>query len=221
MRGRATATADASARSMRRRRRWRRRTLRLLSALVATSAGGYVALLSLAPILLVTGNQADDPGAPADAIVVLGGHSVERAPVAAALYRAGRAPLVVASGDVDCGEVAEYLQAGGVPKGAIRAECNSGTTAENAAFSLDMLRPYEVERIIVVTSWAHTRRAGQCFRAAAGDGIAVDVVGSVAPPFGWRFDVDGDALHVVAEYVKIAWYGFGTRCARAAAEVGG
>lgn len=218
MTGRATALADATGPGVRRRRRWRRRVLILLAVLVAASAGAYVALLSLAPILLVTGEQAGHPGARADAIVVLGGHSVERAPVAAALYRAGRAPLVMASGDVDCGEVAGYLQDGGVPKAAIRVECTSGSTAENAAFSLDMLRPYGVGRIIVVTSWAHTLRAGLCFRAAADDGTVVDVVGSVPPPVEVRFDLDVDALRVVAEYVKIAWYGFGLRCAWTAAE---
>ena len=109
------------------------------------------------------------PLEPVDAIVVLGGEAQERPDRAAALYRRGLAPLVIISGDGDCLDVAERLRAGGVGPDAIRFDCLSGNTAENAAFSVRILRKASARSVIVVTSWWHTKRALRCFVRSAPD----------------------------------------------------
>jgi uncharacterized SAM-binding protein YcdF (DUF218 family) len=145
------------------------------------------------------------PLEPADAIVVLGGESQERPDRAAALYRRGLAPLVIVSGDGDCLDVAERLRAGGVGPGAIRLDCLSGNTAENAAFSARILRSAGARSVIVVTSWWHTERAFRCFVRSAPD-MKVFMELPVDPPHFWRTMGRPDGVHVQLEYLKMLWY---------------
>ncbi|HWH70654.1 MAG TPA: YdcF family protein, partial [Candidatus Sulfotelmatobacter sp.] len=115
----------------------------------------------------------------ADVIVVLGGGGGDRAKRAAELFLAGAAPRILVSGDGDTESNRRLLIRQGVPAAAIQVEPNSMNTQQNATFSAPLLRRAGrdvvhsvpdiasgtgARRVIVVTSWYHSRRALQCFR---------------------------------------------------------
>lgn len=129
-----------------------------------------------------------------DAIVVLGaplapGGSLsrvleERATAAVALYRAGGAPIVVASGGTthrapraEADALAEALAAAGVPD--VIVERESRTTAENARFTARLLAPRGVRSVWLVTQPFHARRAERLFRSAGFDARAWHITDSV------------------------------------------
>ncbi|MGE5187179.1 MAG: YdcF family protein [Acidobacteriota bacterium] len=124
-----------------------------------------------------------DPLAPLDAIVVLGAPLArggtltsalrERAAAAAELYRAGGAPLIVASGGVTHGApraeadaIAEALLAAGVPQHAVLVEAASLTTADNARLTAQLLAPRGARRVWLVTQPFHGKRAARLFTSA-------------------------------------------------------
>jgi uncharacterized SAM-binding protein YcdF (DUF218 family) len=51
----------------------------------------------------------------------------------------------------------------GVPSGFIETENESRTTKENAIDAVRLLRKQGAHRVIIVTSWYHSRRALACF----------------------------------------------------------
>lgn len=125
----------------------------------------------------------------ADAIVVLGGAvappghgmpypdlspAADRIWHAARVFRAGKAPVVVASGGSDpaladvpeAQVIAELLQELGVPAGAILQERDSRTTYENAQFTARLLQGRHVRTILLVTSALHMRRSVVEFQRA-------------------------------------------------------
>ena len=107
-----------------------------------------------------------------DVIVVLGGGSHERPERAAELFRERVAPRIIVSGLGDCTINRRLLIEAGVPSGAIEMENQSRTTKENAQFTVKLLRKPDslpAKRVIVVTSWYHSRRALACFRHYAPD----------------------------------------------------
>jgi len=114
-----------------------------------------------------------------DAIVVLGAPLLpsgalspildERVAAAAALYGAGGAPRVVASGGVTHGApraeavaIEEGLRAAGVPD--VLVEDRSRTTEQNARFTAELLG--RGRRVWIVTQPFHGRRAALLFRRA-------------------------------------------------------
>lgn len=101
-------------------------------------------------------------GVTADVIVVLGG-GAERPVRAAELYHAHVAPRILLTGEGDDEINRQILLAHGVPAKAIEVENKSTTTQENAEFSLKLLREDDVHRVILVTSWYHSRRALKTF----------------------------------------------------------
>ncbi len=105
----------------------------------------------------------------ADALVVLGGGTDERPTRAAELFKEGAAPLVLVSGSGDCELNVRILKQNGVPEAAILREPNSLSTLENARMSVPLLHAKGVHRVIIVTSWYHSRRALACFQRAAPD----------------------------------------------------
>jgi uncharacterized SAM-binding protein YcdF (DUF218 family) len=111
----------------------------------------------------------DDGQNQADAIVLLGGGSGERPTRAAELFRAGVAPRILVSGEGDASGNRLLLMNRGVPSKAIELEPNSKTTKENAQFSIPLLRAEGARKVVVVTSWYHSRRALKCFRHYAPD----------------------------------------------------
>lgn len=129
-----------------------------------------------------------------DAIVVLGAPLTpsgaltpvleERVAAAAALYRAGGAPVVVATGGTTHGApraeadaLAEALHAADVAD--VLVERESRTTAENARLTSRLLEPRSVRTVWIVTQPFHARRAERLFRAAGFDARAWHIIDSV------------------------------------------
>lgn len=118
---------------------------------------------------------------PADAIIAIsGGDTSARADEAIKLYRAGWAPLMIFSGaaqDKSGPSNAEVMraraEAQGVPAADILIENLATNTAENAKNTLTISRNYELNRIILVTSAYHQRRASLEFRSFFGSSIQV------------------------------------------------
>jgi len=110
----------------------------------------------------------DDPPQQADAIIILSDDNFlgERASQAAALYRAGWAPRIVASGRQlrSYAGIAELMQhdlvQDGVPASAvIRFPHRASDTREEAKALSNLLAQRGWKRILLVTSNYHTRRA--------------------------------------------------------------
>ena len=99
----------------------------------------------------------------ADVIVLLGGGSHERPERAAELFKAHAASRLIISGEGDDEINRHLLIQAGVPAGAIQLEGKSRTTRENAEFTVKLLRAEKVRRVVIVTSWYHSRRALKCF----------------------------------------------------------
>ena len=107
-----------------------------------------------------------------DVIVILGGGSRERPERAAELFRERIAPRIIVSGLGDCTINRRLLIRDGVPSDVIEMEDQSQTTQENALFTIQWLRKSNslpAKRVIIVTSWYHSRRALACFRHYAPD----------------------------------------------------
>jgi len=126
----------------------------------------------------------------ADAIVVLGGAvgppqpprvypdlggAADRVWHAARLYEAGRAPLIIASGGTlpwanrafrEAPAMARLLTSWGVPRDSIVTESNSANTYENARNTAQIVRARGLDRVLLVTSALHMRRALATFRGA-------------------------------------------------------
>jgi uncharacterized SAM-binding protein YcdF (DUF218 family) len=125
----------------------------------------------------------------ADAIVVLGGvtqpalspqplvhltRGADRLLYAAALYKAGTAPLVVLSGGrlpwlaekrwTESAEMAEVLLMMGVPRQSMLEESSSRDTFENARNVRNILRLHSIRRVLLVTSAVHMPRALAAFK---------------------------------------------------------
>lgn len=99
----------------------------------------------------------------ADVIVVLGGGSHDRPEHAAELFEEHAAPRILVSGRGDCEIYRRILIEAGVPSRLIEMEDRSRTTRENAIDAVRMLRQQDARRVIIVTSWYHSRRALACF----------------------------------------------------------
>jgi len=99
----------------------------------------------------------------ADAMVVLGGAGEDRVERAVELFKAGEAPRVICSGYGDDAANRRFLVKAGVPAKDVCLEGKSRNTRENAKFSVPLLRVLGARRVIIVTSWYHSRRALRCF----------------------------------------------------------
>ena len=99
----------------------------------------------------------------ADVIVVLGGGSHDRPEQAAELFKERIAPRILVSGLGDGPIYRRSLIQAGVPSQAIQMEDQSRTTRENAILGVHLLRLQGARRVIIVTSWYHSRRALACF----------------------------------------------------------
>jgi uncharacterized SAM-binding protein YcdF (DUF218 family) len=98
----------------------------------------------------------------ADVMVVLGG-TTDRAGRAAELFKAGEASKIIVSGFGDCATNERLLKNAGVSIANIILEAKSRTTRENAEYSISLLRQMSAHRVIIVTTWYHSRRALACF----------------------------------------------------------
>ncbi len=166
---------------------------------------GTLLLLGLAAVLFPQEILTVDSGpVKADALVVLGGGD-ERPARAAELFKQGAAPKILVSGSGDCESHEHSLEKHGVPAAAILLECDSKTTQENARFSIPLLRQVGARRVIIVTSWYHSRRALHCF-----EHYAPDIQFFSRPSyFGYErknWKLNGIAKFVRSEYWKLAGY---------------
>jgi len=88
---------------------------------------------------------------------------------AVALYKAGKAPLVLLSGGGPQGarseaeQMRDHLELMGVPAAAMLLEQDSRNTYQNALYSAALLKQRGIDRILLVTSAFHMRRAEQLF----------------------------------------------------------
>ncbi|MGH7976503.1 MAG: YdcF family protein [Limisphaerales bacterium] len=127
----------------------------------------FVLLLLLAVAALLFPQKflcVDSGPVKADALVVLGGGSRDRPERAAELFKKQTAPRIIVSGFGDCGINRRFLIQAGVPANAIEMEDRSRTTKENAQFTIKLLRQQKLKRVVLVTSWYHSRRALATFR---------------------------------------------------------
>jgi uncharacterized SAM-binding protein YcdF (DUF218 family) len=141
----------------------------------------------------------------ADALVVLGGGSYERPARAAELFLSGVAPRIIVSGSGDGELNKRLLVSNGVPPDAIDIEGQSRSTKQNAQFSIPLLRAIGAKRVIIVTSWYHSRRALHAFQHYAPD------IQFVSRPsyFGYprtQWSRTGISGFIRAEYAKLAGY---------------
>lgn len=176
------------------------------------------------PLLRAAGNFLirEDALAQADAIIVLGGAPVERGPVGARLLQEGWAPLLVCTGE----RVNEVLALHGITRteaalsrDAARLDSallrrtyllEEGTsTLEEAEAVRDLAVKNGFERVIVVTTEFHTRRAGQVFRKALGP-AGITVIMRAAPGTDYVAErwwaTEAGLIMVNNEWMKTLYY---------------
>ena len=131
----------------------------------------------------------------ADAVVILGGsvgaprpprvypdlnEAADRVWHAARLYRAGKAPLLIASGGAQPWEDPRYREAQvmqtllvdwGVPADSVLLESGSANTYQNATHTVALVATRGFDRVLLVTSALHMRRALATFRSAGVDAV--------------------------------------------------
>ncbi len=164
-----------------------------------------------------------NPGAKADAIVVLGGdqldngapglESISRLAYGVQLFKAGAAPLLVSSTGVighttPLGEAMSRLGVTmGVPEAAVLAEVRSRDTHENAVESARLLLSRGLRRIALVSGPTHMRRASATFRKAGFEVVPAPAWPNAEIRLG--FPTFGRALTVqraMREWLGILWY---------------
>jgi uncharacterized SAM-binding protein YcdF (DUF218 family) len=134
----------------------------------------------------------------ADVIVILGGEPVVRVDRAVQLFRAGIAPKIIVSGQGDCSENIRQLLDAGVPRSAIVAERTSRSTLENARNCSSLFVDLNAKRVVIVTSWYHSRRALACFEHTSPD------LQILSLPSRSR---DATPRHfILNEYLKLGYY---------------
>jgi uncharacterized SAM-binding protein YcdF (DUF218 family) len=108
-----------------------------------------------------------------------------RYPAARIVYSGGSA-TVFRAGAAEADYVARLFDSFGIPRDRLILERRSRNTAENAAFTKDIVQPKPGERWLLVTSGYHMPRAIGCFRKV---GFTVE-----AYPVDWRIEDVGHLL---------------------------
>jgi uncharacterized SAM-binding protein YcdF (DUF218 family) len=175
----------------------------------------YVCSIGIAPITVVGSLEEMYPPIPveeqpsADAIVVLGGftyqvdregsvpnigHAVDRLFHGVRLYKAGKAPRVMLIGGAALeGYVPESKvmtdMAGelGVPEHVLLLEGKSRNTRENAMNAMETMKQHNINRILLVTSASHMRRARGVF----------EKLGLKVIPAATDYQIDGHELTIL------------------------
>jgi uncharacterized SAM-binding protein YcdF (DUF218 family) len=138
-------------------------------------------------------------------LVVLGGEPWTRPERGAEVYAEVHPALVIASGEGDCDDVRRQLEARGVPATEIVTEGKSTSTYENAQFSVKLLREHHLTRVVIVTSWYHSRRALASFREAAPE-IQFYSCPTIQPPSISRWPNRYERDRILREYGKLLYY---------------
>ncbi len=191
--------------------------LRLFPGVAATIV---VVVVALAIVGAYAGRWLSSPAQaprPADAIVVLGGDEGDRALRALELYRSGLAPILVLTG-LEYGDSAppaaltwraEYLEARGVPRSALRFEMVSRNSYSEAISILALMQQERWRTVIVVSDPPHMRRLDWTWsRVFAGSGLDYVLVASTPDWWGpgdwWRDEKSG--AFVIMEFIKLGYY---------------
>lgn len=155
------------------------RSRRALYAVLALAVLVVLAIALHSLILTALARYLDQSGPPqhADAVFVLAGDSSgNRILKAAELVREGFAPYAVVSGpegeygNYECDLAIPFAVRHGFPASYfVRFPNSAHSTEEEMRAGAEELRSLHVQRVILVTSLYHTRRAGKDFRAAAPD----------------------------------------------------
>ncbi len=193
-----------------------------MKKLFAALLGGLIILTALwffhAPLLDAAAQRliVQDQLAQADALVVLAGDgNGERVNQAVELYQKGYAPMLLMSG----GPLAWHLtsadwmkkqaMAQGIPGQVIFLQTKSLSTIDDARFTLPLVKAHAWKSVILVTSPAHSRRAGKYFKKVYGrEGIKVisyPVQHGQFDPSGW-WRRHEDTQIVMWEYVSLVFY---------------
>ena len=141
-----------------RKKKW---ILRIALALAVLFCALVIAAIAFPQKLLCV----DSGPVKADVIIVLGGGtgSHERPEQAAEFFKKNDAPRIIVSGAGDDSINRRILIEQGVLANAIQLESKSETTAQNAQFTIKILRAEKIHSAIIVTSWYHSRRALETF----------------------------------------------------------
>ena len=166
----------------------------------------------------------------ADAIVILGGavnvvdsskgvmalsNGSNRLFHALKLFKVGKAPLLIASGGNRPGLISEaqvmarLLSELGVPRDAILVETGSRNTYQNAVNTQAILEAQGIDRVLLVTSAFHMRRAVAVFRALEIDVLPAptdyEVVGMEHRILNWLPDAEAlfRTTYSVKEYIGL------------------
>lgn len=189
--------------------------LLLFAACLAVVYAARNPLMKLAGELWVV----DEQPAASDALIVLGGdnYAADRAFRAAELYRAGVAPVVVASGrmlrrNVSLAEITGHdLESFGVPaQSIVKLEHRGQNTREEAAEIARLIQSRGWKGVLVVTSNYHARRARFIFERVLPPGITLGVSGardSEFDPSRWWQTRQGQKLFLTElfGYVVARW----------------
>ena len=146
----------------------------------------------------------------AEAIVVLGGHIqgnrrnwfepyyrdavISRESLAASLYFAKRAPLIILSGGAQVGNISDIarmarsLIARGIDPKAIIQETQSRSTLENAQLTQKTLNALGIHSALLVTSALHMPRAMAAFETTSTRVIAAPLPAQIQFPTGDPYD---------------------------------
>lgn len=175
---------------------------------------GGVALATVGTVLgalFLVGSWLTPPKvvAPSDAIVVLGGEFPLRMRTAIDLYRQGVAPKIWITGTGYSPPASVRLaREQGVPDEAVDVLASTNTW-EDGVVTAAAANKENARRLMVVTSWYHSRRA-MCVLAEKLKGSGVRVSADAAP--SWRYDQSrwwqfaGGWYHVVRETAAFAYY---------------
>lgn len=108
------------------------------------------------------------------------GGAADRVWHAARLYNAGKAPLVIASGGTlpwkdqtfrEAPVMKRLLESWGVPGDSVLLESSSANTYQNATRTAELMARRGIERVLLVTSALHMRRALATFRSAGVEAV--------------------------------------------------
>lgn len=164
----------------------------------------------------------DEPVTNADAIVVLGGGQEMRPFAAAAMYHAGKSPLVLVSqprhtrSQIELGKprdsdiTAALLEKQGVPHANIAFFGDNVTSTRDEAVGLrDWIKKHPIHSVIIPTDPFHTRRTNWIFeRELNSAGVNVTVVAIEHPVYSrdlWWKHEEG-LITFLNELVKGLWY---------------
>ena len=176
--------------------------------------------------------------APADAIVLLGGamrgdthmgtlpdlnQHADRLVHAVALYKAGKAPVIVLTGGAvedarpEAQQMQDVLAVMGVPAQHLMLENKSRNTHDNAANTAQLLKANGMHRILLVTSAYHMRRSQALFAAQGLEVVPAPtdyqqlVAKQVLPdwlPVVSNLHQSTNALHEIVGYWVYRWKGW-------------